>query len=519
MDITLNLVLRELAPFLSDTFPENTASKTFKHIAFLTGQSQMDASTLYLSACCPFMPEYPEPKGDVYVICPKAVEDGRIEGSPGLHLIWLSENADLLEVSNLLQELKHRLFQWEADLKVAVLSRCSLQELLDISEPFFTNPIFLTTRSLQIAASTKNIPIPHPDLEFAVKHKYFPEEMIHEIVSKKFLQESESHNELSFSYLPNHVGCPLIVKRFEENAIQLNTICLYGLNQPPSLSDFDLLGFLSDVIFQYACEPPETLPPASNQSRTYYFLIDIIEEKITEQDILSSAAFFDIDANAAFQLYILFFRHYIESHAQYMLQLLKAAIPEARIFFYHDKILLLSQIKAGRQDSDQKWLLQQLRQLLHYNDVYCGFSDIFTDIVNLKDAYIKAETAAQLGKKLHPEQNLYSYRDYYTYHLLTCASKEINYKMLYFQQVNRIIEYDKAHGSDNMELLEYYLNCDRNITKVSKHMHLHRNSVLYRINKIEELLGLSLDDPEIRLTLLISFKALHLLAAEQAPES
>ena len=78
MDITLNLVLRELAPFLSDTFPENTASKTFKHVAFLTRQAKMDPSTLYLSACCPFMPESPDSKSDVYVICPKAIEDGPI---------------------------------------------------------------------------------------------------------------------------------------------------------------------------------------------------------------------------------------------------------------------------------------------------------------------------------------------------------------------------------------------------------------------------------------------------------
>ena len=39
---------------------------------------------------------------------------------------------------------------------------------------------------------------------------------------------------------------------------------------------------------------------------------------------------------------------------------------------------------------------------------------------------------------------------------------------------------------------------------------MHRNSVIYRLNKIQEILGLDLDDPDVRLRLLISFKILEL---------
>ncbi len=41
-------------------------------------------------------------------------------------------------------------------------------------------------------------------------------------------------------------------------------------------------------------------------------------------------------------------------------------------------------------------------------------------------------------------------------------------------------------------------------------MHFHRNSLLYRLGRIEEILGRSLEDPELRLSLQIALKIHHL---------
>ena len=90
-------------------------------------------------------------------------------------------------------------------------------------------------------------------------------------------------------------------------------------------------------------------------------------------------------------------------------------------------------------------------------------------------------------------------------------SKIIPLRGMYFKPLNSVINYDAQYGSDNLRLLDVYLNNDRNISDTAKIMNLHRNSVVYRIKRIESLIGVPLDDSELRLRILISLKVLRML--------
>ena len=74
-----------------------------------------------------------------------------------------------------------------------------------------------------------------------------------------------------------------------------------------------------------------------------------------------------------------------------------------------------------------------------------------------------------------------------------------------------LLDSDSRSNSALMETLEGFFRYNGNLSETARAMHLHRNSLLYRLGRIEELLGRSLEDPELRLSLQIALKIRHLL--------
>lgn len=66
-------------------------------------------------------------------------------------------------------------------------------------------------------------------------------------------------------------------------------------------------------------------------------------------------------------------------------------------------------------------------------------------------------------------------------------------------------EYDRANQSNMLETLRVYLDNDRNAQRCASILYLHRNSLQYRIRRIQEIADLNLGDPAERMWLRLSF--------------
>ncbi len=69
--------------------------------------------------------------------------------------------------------------------------------------------------------------------------------------------------------------------------------------------------------------------------------------------------------------------------------------------------------------------------------------------------------------------------------------------------------YDGRHHTAFYETLRIYLRNERNIADTARELNLHRNSLLYRLKRLEELVEDNLDDPLVRLHLMLSFEIEH----------
>ncbi len=71
--------------------------------------------------------------------------------------------------------------------------------------------------------------------------------------------------------------------------------------------------------------------------------------------------------------------------------------------------------------------------------------------------------------------------------------------------ISPIVEYDSRTRSDLTDTLRAYLEHGGNLASTADHLFLHRNSVLYRLQRIEDLCGLNVRDRRTRLLLLVAW--------------
>jgi DNA-binding PucR family transcriptional regulator len=74
--------------------------------------------------------------------------------------------------------------------------------------------------------------------------------------------------------------------------------------------------------------------------------------------------------------------------------------------------------------------------------------------------------------------------------------------------LNPLERYDREHHGDLVKTLNAYLRHGGNATHTANALYLHRNSLRYRLARIQALTGLDPDDPDARLALQVALAIL-----------
>lgn len=72
-------------------------------------------------------------------------------------------------------------------------------------------------------------------------------------------------------------------------------------------------------------------------------------------------------------------------------------------------------------------------------------------------------------------------------------------------------EHDETKNSELLKTLYYYLIEERSLMKAAKHMDVHRNSIVYRTGKINDLVDIDLENAESRYNILIALEIMDKL--------
>ena len=174
-------------------------------------------------------------------------------------------------------------------------------------------------------------------------------------------------------------------------------------------------------------------------------------------------------------------------------------------FMYYDSdfMLVVNDITGEVLDEIVTGMVRRAKRRMPEIPLYVGVGSCINDISNLHTGYARAKAAVQMAKKR--KRDLFYFDRMGLYRLLYMVDDSRLLKEMAEEPLKPLLEYDRERHANYVDTLELYLKHNGSIQAVSEEMFTHRNTVIYRMNKIKELLGTNLEETEERIPYQIAY--------------
>lgn len=501
-------VLDEFNPTILNT--HYLKNESFKGTLFLEGAGALEPGYLYICTVREFALLPQEGPALTFLCFGESESDFRCGPKNKSTLIFIPMYA-MNGALNQLSLAFDRLRQWEQDLENLAWTDASIQQMVDASEALFTNPFLILDSSHKVIASSKRLPCGNEYFSSTLSNGFLSLRLLKSMTARGLMSEDKIYPEITTIAKPNMADCTLLIRTISAAHGQYGYLFQFCENAPPSDYEKFLLRTLIARIEQLLSRGKHSV--TLKKYYTDYFIEELLDRTYADPELLAKRAkLVGLPLYGHYQLYEIVLGAGLHGEIAHVGETLKAMDFNYKIGIRENAIILLRHIRACSLTEDRESDdLNSIRYILKGYNAKIGVSDEFTELYGANDAHIQAQCAIELGMLLDGDRDTYFYEDYYIYHICAVCERSADLSTLACGQLRRLVAHDGRAGTDNTKLLEVFLNSDRNASVTARTMNLHRNSVLYRVKRIEEIMGVNLDQASVRIRLLLSLHILRYL--------
>lgn len=125
--------------------------------------------------------------------------------------------------------------------------------------------------------------------------------------------------------------------------------------------------------------------------------------------------------------------------------------------------------------------------------VRIGIGEIAQGLEGLKKSYDQS----RIARKTINKSGVIFYKELGIYQLLFYIDDTSKIDDYVKEILNPLLIYDKKNNQNLIDTLREYLKCGQNVSQASQNLYIHRNTMIKRVEKIEELLGCSIKNAEV----------------------
>ncbi|RYL99040.1 PucR family transcriptional regulator [Sporolactobacillus sp. THM7-7] len=137
-------------------------------------------------------------------------------------------------------------------------------------------------------------------------------------------------------------------------------------------------------------------------------------------------------------------------------------------------------------------------------NLFIGMGNFYNQLSHLRKSYEEAKIVIYLSRN-HPDDRVFEYKDIGAYKLLLEVQNRSVIEKFHRDYLGVLYHYDQLHHTDLVHFLRVFLEEDGHTAAIARKEFIHRNTVLYKIKKIESILGMDLCRPFIKTNLALAF--------------
>jgi PucR family transcriptional regulator, purine catabolism regulatory protein len=177
---------------------------------------------------------------------------------------------------------------------------------------------------------------------------------------------------------------------------------------------------------------------------------------------------------------------------------------------------VLPAVDAGQERSLAATLRDELVSLVPSGGetvITVGTGTIRDGINGIRRSHAEARQALFLGRRMHGPGHLTLFGDLGVYRLIFAAEGLPELSELYAQSLGELLAYDRQNNADLVSTLNAFFAANGSPKEAAERLGVHRNTVLYRLDRIRDITGYDLDDAGLRMRLQLALH-IHLALGE-----
>ena len=506
MNLNLSIIQDDLKEFSFQG--QVTSDRLTRKLSFpvlYNGEASLLADRLYLTEASQ-LPEKIDLSHSPSFLCIGTPPIFYLEGN--CNMLYTKKELSLPQLLNKVAEIFHYYQSWEKSIQNANIQNQSLKALCTLAEPIFQNPIYMFDSTMKCLFSVINrdryiLPVGYDTIK---DDAYIRMENIN--VSKNNAHLSSSNTIQEPAIYPDSVNGyrSLYLNIFYYSKYSVR-IVIDEVNKKFTDRDFALL-----MVFGVAIRDSLLRKETLNLGHPKY--MDGILTRLLGHQFIDESKIHFVLSEIGYNVFDTYFCITAEpttyDHTSETLNTLASHLSTIVLcechLIYKESVVLVYNLTA--LESTREEVLKKLEPHLSDHSIKIGISTLYNDFKELYHYYQQTLIALEIGKKKHPQLAEYLFINYELDYIVEKSTDSLSPEALCPEGLARLLEHDRLKGSNYANILRVYLENSLNIAASIRHLDLHRNTFLYRLNRIEEILQMDLENNDIRLLLMLIFKVL-----------